>query len=1188
MMFSGWRVVFIFIPVFLLVLLSGCDSNSLNVTDPVTSTPGPTVTPAPTSNPTTPSTTTPKPTVSIPTPTPRPVTAKPQDLVLRLNQFPLPGFKVTDDLSRDEGQVWRRRFTAVDAGSIGYNWLMIDVRSLSRPTAESWIKAQDCVWSGSGGTPAGSFELTAPEQGDGAKACRFTWDTGSRLYTYATGSRNIGLFVQTNTSDAAATDSEILELLVSLADRQLAVIDQLESPGQNTAPTTGASAFQFNPPQTLPSAAAGKPYSFSFCQPVPTNSTSGCGPALGTTSPSGGNPPYLFQVHKGFPPFGIRCGNNGTCEGTPPILAVDRKSVFTVCAIDSKGDFACREVSLSVDVPAEVINSILGKAVRADPVMYDLVTTPAGQPAITEKMWVKGSKFRAETKVGEQPAVLIIDSSTQTMHVYAKEQNRTLKTAVRPEDGVEGFTPAGMAKSLRESKLTVVGTEVIDGKVCLVLEGTEEKDYNFKVWLWKEYGFPVRLELPEPKGKVILEWKNIKLGNVSDNMFVLPAEVEVTVVPFEAVPAAFARLNPKPVTAEPQKLAIPLDQFPLPGFKITDDKPLASGKIWTREFTPVDSSNAEYPWVNLYIYPLDSPRPTSWIKTQDCVWGSTGSTAPLSSVELTTAPGPGDGVKACRFTFAAGSQIYRYYTGSRNVGLSLSVAANKAVSDTEVLELMTSIAERQLVTIDRIDPPFPPAAQTTTTTPFEFNPPAVLPGAVAGKPYQFSFCQPTPQSRTSPCGPMPATSDPKGGSPPYHFQYGTMGGFPPFGLTLGKDGHLDGTPHKTSAGKTYRFTVCAVDLKGDPVCREVTLTVSTTPTPTPTLTPVPPTPGGSLSGIAFQFNPPAVLPEATAGKSYLFSFCQPMPQTRTSPCGPMPPTSDPKGGSPPYHFQYGTMGGFPPFGLTLGKDGHLDGTPEKATAGKTYRFTVCAVDLKADQVCREVSLTVSAAPTPASTLTGPWTGKALLTTTVTGGTCEYAGDITLVLKHIDTTLSGTINYNLAGNPANSRVRCPATTLKGSAPLSGTVKGGAAVRFSFITNGFNIEASGLSLFGAFIEGDFAGDATGKWQVEPGSGATGGGGSTGGGITGGSTGGGSTGGATGCQSKSGTLIIGGFYAQLKGVLQGDASTGNYSDWGRGAQNVTLPTGNYTMTWYNDAGELFRRDSFSLPPCGTKIFN
>jgi len=93
----------------------------------------------------------------------------------------------------------------------------------------------------------------------------------------------------------------------------------------------------------------------------------------------------------------------------------------------------------------------------------------------------------------------------------------------------------------------------------------------------------------------------------------------------------------------------------------------------------------------------------------------------------------------------------------------------------------------------------------------------------------------------------------------------------------------------------------------------------------------------------FQFNPPLVLPLAYVGEEYLFSFCVPTPATNTTACGPMPETTDPKGGYPPYHFQ--VENSFPPFGIHLLKDGHLTGVPEPSDGGKTYTFTVCAVDL---------------------------------------------------------------------------------------------------------------------------------------------------------------------------------------------------------------------------------------------------
>ena len=44
-------------------------------------------------------------TVPAPTPTPQAVTMKPQELVVSLGEVPLQGFKVTEDVSEDKGEV---------------------------------------------------------------------------------------------------------------------------------------------------------------------------------------------------------------------------------------------------------------------------------------------------------------------------------------------------------------------------------------------------------------------------------------------------------------------------------------------------------------------------------------------------------------------------------------------------------------------------------------------------------------------------------------------------------------------------------------------------------------------------------------------------------------------------------------------------------------------------------------------------------------------------------------------------------------------------------------------------------------------------------------------------------------------------------------------------------------------------
>lgn len=62
------------------------------------------------------------------------------------------------------------------------------------------------------------------------------------------------------------------------------------------------------------------------------------------------------------------------------------------------------------------------------------------------------------------------------------------------------------------------------------------------------------------------------------------------------------------------------------------------------------------------------------------------------------------------------------------------------------------------------------------------------------------------------------------------------------------------------------------------------------------------------------------------------------------------------GGQAPYYFALGIAGGFPPMGLVLSPDGILSGTP--SIKGEPT-FVVCAVDLGANQSCKDVKVIVT-------------------------------------------------------------------------------------------------------------------------------------------------------------------------------------------------------------------------------------
>ena len=142
--------------------------------------------------------------------------------------------------------------------------------------------------------------------------------------------------------------------------------------------------------------------------------------------------------------------------------------------------------------------------------------------------------------------------------------------------------------------------------------------------------------------------------------------------------------------------------------------------------------------------------------------------------------------------------------------------------------------------------------------------------------------------------------------------------------------------------------------------------------------------------------------------------------------------TNPSGGNGgPYHFELGTMGGFPPMGIILSPDGILSGTP----TGTTSKFTICAVDTAGNSSCTPTSITVRSDCNPA--LTGTWVGTyslAFNTILCDGGWVGYEnGSATVYLQQVGTTVTGTISTHFEdwyciADPTNRTGHLKGTTL----------------------------------------------------------------------------------------------------------------------------------------------------------------
>lgn len=176
------------------------------------------------------------------------------------------------------------------------------------------------------------------------------------------------------------------------------------------------------------------------------------------------------------------------------------------------------------------LTEILAKA-KGITFKYDMVTTAPGQTAVTTKMWWEGKKMRMEGTFEGKSMVYLVDVDKQLAYTYFPSENTAIKIGLAKAQETAGESPAEQSESVVKYNPVTVGTEILDGKNCLVIEYTTETE-KVKMWLWKEYGLPIRTESTTAKGTSIVELKNIGFGDIPDSMFELPAGVQIIEMPF--------------------------------------------------------------------------------------------------------------------------------------------------------------------------------------------------------------------------------------------------------------------------------------------------------------------------------------------------------------------------------------------------------------------------------------------------------------------------------------------------------------------------------------------------------------------------------------------------------------------------------------------------------------------------------
>jgi len=182
------------------------------------------------------------------------------------------------------------------------------------------------------------------------------------------------------------------------------------------------------------------------------------------------------------------------------------------------------------DKEEQSLTEILEKAKGITSFKYDMVATVPGQAAVTTKMWWRGQKTRMEGTFDGRDMVYLVDAGKQIAYMYMPAENMAMKISLGKAKETAGESPIEQSGSVEKYNPVTLGSEVLDGKSCLVVEYTAEGT-EVKMWIWEKYGLPIKTESTTAQGTSIVELKNIDFGNISDRMFELPAGVQMMQIP---------------------------------------------------------------------------------------------------------------------------------------------------------------------------------------------------------------------------------------------------------------------------------------------------------------------------------------------------------------------------------------------------------------------------------------------------------------------------------------------------------------------------------------------------------------------------------------------------------------------------------------------------------------------------------
>ncbi len=173
-----------------------------------------------------------------------------------------------------------------------------------------------------------------------------------------------------------------------------------------------------------------------------------------------------------------------------------------------------------------VLEDVLYRAEDIENISYKIeVMNPIG--SFVARFWQKGEKMRMETTPPQgQKIINIVRKDNGDAFIYMPTSNIATKVGVEGSQEVIRESVKEKALSVLNHDPVILGKEDIKEKSCIVIQYSTSVE-KVKMWIWEEYGFPIKEEVETESGLTKTEISSVDFSEIPENLFEIPEEVEL-------------------------------------------------------------------------------------------------------------------------------------------------------------------------------------------------------------------------------------------------------------------------------------------------------------------------------------------------------------------------------------------------------------------------------------------------------------------------------------------------------------------------------------------------------------------------------------------------------------------------------------------------------------------------------------